>query len=367
MDGMQRLEYVDIFRGIALLIMVTIQIFDFLSVSSIYTTPPYYVDTINSVTWVPPSLLFTFVSGMSVFLLVKKRLFVNKLSGQRTFFEVFKRYGKYVLISLPFTTIMWNVGVYFGWNEAIQGIGLTAIFTAVFLIMFFKYFKKVNSTIGYTTLTFLIIIFSFLQSTVPKLLDNSTFASDFPRQPNLSYLNIPSLFGSLVLNIFFRGWFSIANLFPMMLGGVILINLIHEDKSSHKKLMVISVAPLLLSVLLHLLGYNIDYYGRSFSLTFFSIGESALICFVTLFLYKKSTKESLFRIWNIITTFGITAFFVYITHYLLILKMLEITALKDLLPDIYSWIITIPLVVSVYFLAKYYLKIKSNLPSFLRL
>ena len=136
MEIKQRLEYVDIFRGIALLIMITIQIFNYLSVSSIYTTPPYYVGTINSVTWVPPSLLFTFVSGMSVFLLIRKKLDKNDRSRKQTFLEVFKRYGKYVLISLPFTIIMWNIGTYFGWEEAIQGIGLTAIITALFLIIF---------------------------------------------------------------------------------------------------------------------------------------------------------------------------------------------------------------------------------------
>ena len=77
----KRLVYVDMFRGIAIFIMISIQIFDFLSRSSIYTTPPYYVSEINSVTWVPPSLLFVYVSGMSLYLLLAisdhKNKFVN--------------------------------------------------------------------------------------------------------------------------------------------------------------------------------------------------------------------------------------------------------------------------------------------------
>ena len=296
---MERLEYVDIFRGIAIVIMVAVQIFDYLSVSNIYTNPPYYVEVINSGTLVPPPLLFTFVSGMSVFLLVRKRLEINKSTRKRTFLEIFRRYGKYVLISLPFTIIMWNIITYIGWEEAIQGIGLTAIFTALSLIILYKYIKRINSKIGYISLIILIIIFSFLQSMIPKMLDDSSLASIFPRQPNLDNTNFFLIFGSLVLNAFFRGWFSITNLFPIMLGGIILINLINDDKISHKKLIFISSIPLLFSIFLHLLGYNIDYYRRSFAFTFFAIGEAALICSVIYLIYKKSAKEYLLRIWNI--------------------------------------------------------------------
>jgi len=365
MDIKQRLEYVDIFRGIALLIMVTIQIFDYLSVSSIYTTPPYYVETINSVTWVPPSLLFTFVSGMSVFLLVKKKIYANNTSPKKAFLEVFKRYGKYVLISLPFTLIMWNIRTYFGWEEAIQGIGLTAIFTALFLIIFLKYVPKINSKLGYTSLIFLILAFGLLQSMIPKFIDNSFLGTIFPRYP--SDVGFLSLIGGLIFNAFFRGWFSIANLFPMMIGGVILISLINESKISNKKLILMSAIPLFFSILLHLFGYNINYYGRSFALTPFAIGQSALICSITYTIYKNSTRKYLLRTWNFLKIFGATAFFVYIFHYLVILKVLEITSLKDLLPDLYSWIITIPLIVLVYFSARYYLRIKEKLPNFLRL
>ena len=95
------------------------------------------------------------------------------------------------------------------------------------------------------------------------------------------------------------------------------------NKGIHKKLIFISSIPLLFSIFLHLLGYNIDYYRRSFAFTFFAIGEAALICSVIYLIYKKSAKEYLLRIWNILKIFGVTAFFVYIVHYLLILKLLE--------------------------------------------
>ncbi len=349
MEDKYRLEYVDIFRGIPLLFMITIQIFDYLSVSDIYRTPPYYVSVINSVTWIPPSLLFTFVSGMSVFLLVSKRINVDNLTHWETFFEVFKRYGKYVLISLPFTVIMWNIFVYLSWDEAIQGIGLCAIFTALFLLLFFKYFKNI-SKVGYFILIFFMILFAYLQSILPRIISHSG---------NFGVVDI-------LLNALFRGWFSIFNLFPIMLGGVLLISLIKKE-SKYTKLISISFIFLLISVLLHLFGYKINYYERSFTFTFFAIGQSALICSFVYIVYNKFKNKFVENILNFFKVFGVTAFFVYVTHYLLVLKVLEVTRLKDLLPDFYAWIITIPLVLLMYVLARIYIKLRFKLPSSIRL
>lgn len=355
---MDRLEFVDIFRGIALLVMVTIQIFDYLSVSSIYTTAPYFVSLINSVTWVPPSLLFTFVSGMGVFLLVKKRIEINNLSKRSTFWYVVKRYGKYILISLPFTIIMWDLSIFFGWNEAIQGIGLSAIFVALFLILFFKYAKNISKT-WYVVLIGLIVIFAYLQSVLPLMIDTSL--TNFPRV--IVDYSLVSVLGTTFLNAFFRGWFSVVNLFPLMLGGLLFINLI-RNQASFKKLLLFGLSFLLVSIILHLFGDNINYYGRSFSLTFFAIGQSALICVLAYFVYKKAFAR---KVLNFLKIFGFTAFFCYVFHYLFILKVLEITHLKDLLPDLYAWMVTIPLVLVVYVFARYYSKVKTRLPKIIQL
>jgi len=365
MSKFERLDYIDIFRGIALLIMVSIQIFDYLSVSNIYTTKPYYVETINSVTWVPPSLLFTFVSGMSVFLLVQKLRQNSNLNRKKSFLDIVKRYGKYILISLPFTLIMWNISIFLGWEEAIQGIGLTAIFLAGFLLIFFSN-KKNMSKLSYIFLILLIVGFAFLSSKLPSLIDNSRFFTNFPRTIGLDYISLISVIGTMFLNAFFRGWFSIVNLFPIMLGGILMLGLIRR-RVSFNKMMLFSLLFLFFSIFLHLIGYKIDYYGRSFSFTFFAIGESALICSITYLIYNKIKNKFSIKIFDFLKTFGLTAFFVYIVHYLLILKVLQLTGLKDILNDSYSILITIPLVFLVYVLGRYYLRIRMKLPRILRL
>ena len=361
-----RLEYIDVFRGIALLIMVFIQVFDRLSVSNIYTTPPYYVEFINSVTWVPPSLLFTFVSGMSVFLLSKKLIETKRMEKFSAFRRVFTRYGKYVLISLPFTWFMWEIGRYWGWQEAIQGIGLTGIFTAFFLIFVSGLKIDKKKIIMFSVL---IITFAFLQSWLPTYLTSSGIGENYPYSPDVS-MGAMSVIGSVLLNAFVRGWFSISNLFPMMLGGVIMLYLI-QSKISNKKLLGITFVMLLIPFLLHFSGYAIDYYNRSFSFTFFAVGQSAFICALTYSLYtfkfKNKTKKFMSKVWEFLRVYGITAFFVYITHYLLIIKLLEITNLADLLPDVYAILLTIPFVFLIYFIAKRYEVKRNSLPYILRL
>jgi uncharacterized membrane protein len=332
-----RLGHIDIFRGIALLIMVSIQIFDYLSVSNIYRTPPYYVQAINSVTWVPPSLLFTFVSGMSVFLLMQKRKQSN-FSNKQIFLEVIKRYGKYLLLALPFTLLMWNLSIYLSWEEAVQGISMAAIFTTAFLLLF-----KNNP--------FVMLITIFASALLRQLLINSAL---------FSYHS--SAVVDFLLNMLFRGWFSILNLLPIMLGGILFFALL--KKKSYGKMLTFSISFLLFNAVLYLIGYPINYYEKSFAVTFFAIGESALICSLAFMLYNKSKK---WFIWDFLKTFGFTAFFTYMLHYLLILKMLDILKLKDLLPDTYAWIITIPLVLLVYVISKRYSKIREKLPSLWRL
>ncbi|MBT7296052.1 hypothetical protein HN836_00175 [Candidatus Woesearchaeota archaeon] len=360
----KRLDYVDIFRGIALLIMVTIQIFDFLSVSSIYTTPPYYVEMIHSVTWFPPSLLFTFVSGMSVFLLLRKRMSGSQpRSKLKVLKEIFKRYGKYILISLPFTIIMWNIFIYLRWEEAIQGIGLTAIFTAGFILMFYKILKKMRLS-SYLFLFSIIILFAFLQSQMYYIVDSTIVGEIGPRQPDLS--SPFSVIWSVILNSLFRGWFSIFNLFPIMLGGVILINLIMQGIDS-KKLVFYSALYFILTFVIHFLGLPINYYGRSFMLTHYAVSQSALICSIAFWFYNNFTDRITSSILNFLKQIGYAAFFLYVSHYLLILKVLEISGYKDLLPDLHAWILTIPLVGIMYILSKWYLKIRSKLPKVLQL
>ncbi len=340
----ERLEYIDIFRGFPLLVMITIQIFDYLSTSSIYTTPPYYVDAINSVTWIPPSLLFAFVSGMSVFLLMQK-LSLNNQSKRSVLSGVIKRYGIYIVISFPFTIVMWNMATYFAWEEVIQGIGLSAIITAIFLIMLPK--------IKYIYIITAIVSMAFLQSYLLNVIRISDISYTYPFFIEFdNSITITTFAISVLLNIFIRGWFSVVNIFPLMLGGLLFFLLIKEKRTFIYSL-ALGAIPLIISVILHLNGYPIDYYNRSFSFTFFAIGESAIICSLLYFIYKKINWNFLLKP---LLVFGRASILIYLGHYLLILKVLEITGIKDTLSDPVAWLITLPLVGIVYYCAEFYLK-----------
>lgn len=329
----KRIEYIDVFRGFALFVMVSLHIFTYLSVSDIYTQRPFYVPSINSPTWLPPPLLFTFVSGMSIFFLLKKRQDQPKI---KTFADAIKRYGKYVLISLPFTAIMFGLPVYFGWNEAIQGIGLTAVFAALFLLL-----------AGQDYLASLIAIFA---SAALRVL--------------LMALPVTGIFAvDLLENAFFKGWFSVLNLFPLMIGGIMMLSLIRK-KEPFSKLFAFGASFLVFSLLLHVLGMKINYYDHSFAFTFYAIGEAALIYAFMYLIYKKSEN---FGFWRFFKVLGVTAFFVYITHFLFIVKVLQLLNVAETLPDSYSLALTVPIVLTIYLLAERYAKIKGKLPSFLRL
>jgi len=331
----KRLDYVDIFRGFALFVMVSIQIFSFLWIYDIYRDYPYYVKEIDSVTWIPPSLLFTFVSGMSVYLLVMKRKDSDKSTWQ-IFREVVKRYGIYVLISLPFTWIMWNLNTYFAWDEAIQGIGLGAIFTAMIVLLFGK---RINWAFA------LVPIFAFFQH---FLLRHYQFASTVPADS----LTIPSF----LLNVSYRGWFSLINMIPLMISGIIFFKMIQENRPKIQLLMF-GIGNLAVAGLLHFTIVPIDYYFRSFSYMFFAVGESSLICIALYMIYLNKNKifEALLYPLKV---FGKLSFFLYVGHYLLILKVLQITGLSDRLGEVASWMVTAVLMVFVFAVAKSYLEYK---------
>ncbi|MBU1204092.1 MAG: hypothetical protein KKG60_03440 [Nanoarchaeota archaeon] len=326
----KRLLYIDIFRGFSLLVMAWIHIFNALWVSNIYLTSPYYVKSINSITWIPPSILFTFVSGMSVFLLVKKRLFLKK-PKLGTVLEIIKRYGIYVLISLPLTTIMWGINTYLRWDEAIQGIGFTAIITAIFIVLFLekKYFKKAA--------LILIFLCAGLQHYLLHIFNIYRI--------NISVLNI-------ILNIFFRGWFSVINLLPFMLGGILFFQFI--QKKHYKKLFLYGLSFAALSIIFHFYVIRINYYQRSLSLTFLGITESIILFSVLYAIYQKLRKDSIVS--RFLEVYGKSAFFVYVFHLLVIVKVLEITGLGSHLSAGYSWLITVPLLVLIYYPARMYLK-----------
>ncbi|HKZ49391.1 MAG TPA: hypothetical protein VJ110_00065, partial [Candidatus Nanoarchaeia archaeon] len=230
---MARLDYVDIWRGIPLIVMVFIQIFDYLWTKNIYADVPFYAPEINSITWVPPVWLFTFVVGISVLLLIEK------LGDKASISSVAKRYLPYVLISLPFTWFMWNISTYLGWNEAIQGLGLTAVFAAAILLK-----KPKNKTL-------LLLVFGI---SILHVLLNSWEANFFEYPLTFSLASA----ATVAANALWRGWFSITNLLPFMLAGVVFFKLVRMGKSK-AKIGLLAGAFVLAAVALHFVGLPIDF------------------------------------------------------------------------------------------------------------
>jgi len=318
---MDRLEYVDIFRGVAILDMIFWHIFNALSVHSIYTDAPYYIKALNWPVF-PPPLLFTFVAGMSVFLLISK---LQEKKIKNIAFGVTKRYGFYVLISLPFTWFMWNLSTYLGWREAIQGIGLTAIFLSFILLA-----KPKNSH-----LLFMTFGFAGLQA----ILYNLT--------AGLS-LNLPL---TVLLNAFVRGWFSVLSILPFMLAGVLFFKLIKQGKL--KKPLALATMFILIGIVLHLVGVKIDYFERSFAYDIFAIGLASLITVSLFYIWKKIKLN-----WRFFTTLGKASFAIYIGHFLFIIKPTEFFKVADTMPDWLAFLFTVSLLAAIYICTELYLKYK---------
>lgn len=324
-----RLEYVDVFRGVAILDMIILQIFDVLSKYNIYTDPPFYYAPFNMAAF-PPPLLFTFVAGMSVFLLSEK---MRQAQEKGIFFKILKRYGFYVLISIPFTWFVWNISTYFGWNEAVQGIGLTAIFLSLILLA-----KPRNKHL-------LAMIFGFSALQAVLFFYAKTIPSD--------YSSLLSAAETIAVNALVRGWFSVANLLPLMLGGVLFFKLIKSDK--FKTALVLSAVFLLAGILLHVAGLKIDYYARSFAFSLFGVGLAALTILAVFYIWKHVKLN-----WHPVVVLGQASFAVYIGHFLFIIKPLRVFGLADKLNGWLALAFTIGLVVMIYFVMNYYLKLKAR-------
>lgn len=347
-----RLAYVDGFRGLALFTMVTIQIFDAVAVSSIYTTPPYYVEMINSVTWFPPSFLFTFVTGMSAWLLMRSRQ-KRGLAGLDLVMAVVKKYGKYVALSLPFSIIVFDLEIFLRWNEAIQGIGTGAIVITLLYVGFSR-FLTIDSRKGWMLLAAIVIVGGIAQGRLHDM------AIGLPANPTDAATILTGL-QAFLANILWRGWFSLVNLIPIMAGGTLFFHLLRNKDV--KTTTGIGLAAMVIVAILHTQIIPVDYYGRSITMTYFAVAECFIIFSGIYMLYKRDIAG---RVCHWLSIFGKTAFVVYVGHYLTIIKPLWASGYADLLPDWQAWLLTVPLTAVVGLGAKQYLAYRENLPSWLQ-
>ncbi len=346
--GSKRLVWLDSFRGMALLYMVICHLFNYFSVSSIYETTPYYIQELNSPTLFPPPYLFLFVSGMSVFLLGRKLLSMN-LKPTQIILGVIKRYGFYVLLSLPFTTVMFGFNTFFQWEEAIQGIGMSAIFTMIILL-----FIKARLRYYLPLIIFFYIILDFLLG----LCRTTAFFGDFPVEFSFEGYGIIQLIVGTLLNLLFRGWFSLLTLIPIMLGGIIFLRNFLDNE--YKRNLMLSLVFLLSAVILHICGFSINYYDRSFPLIFLILGECGLVCSVMYYLGEVREMKFFSKP---LSVYGRFSLWIYVGHFLLIVKTFQVMGWADTLSDEMSWILAIVFASLIYILGSIYLNgIKSWIP-----
>jgi LmbE family N-acetylglucosaminyl deacetylase/peptidoglycan/LPS O-acetylase OafA/YrhL len=344
----KRLEWLDAFRGMALLYMVICHLFNYFSVNSIYGSMPYYIKELNSPTLFPPPYLFLFVSGMSVFLLRKKFLSLG-LEPSQIIGGVIKRYGFYVLLSLPFTAIMFGFNTYFRWEEAIQGIGMAAIFTMIILLFLkpkLRYYLPI------------IVIFYLLLSFLIGLNKDTGALSEFPVDFDLENYGVFQLFTGTLLNLLFRGWFSLLTLIPIMLAGIIFLKNFLDNE--YRRNVVISILFLSTAILLHLSGLKIDYNHRSFSLIFLIIGECGLVCSGMYYL-SEIKKMSFFS--EPLSIYGRFSLGIYVGHFLFIVKAFQLMGWADTFSDEISWLLAIFFATLIYIIGEIYMNgLKSWIP-----
>lgn len=323
-----RVKYVDGFRGFALLSMVFLHFYDALSVTSIYTDAPVYIKEINNLI-INPLSLFAFVSGISAYLFITK--YSSTHTKRETSLKTIKTYGKYILLSLPFTLFMWDAQTFIQWNEAIQGIGLSALVTALII----NYFKP--KTPELTISIILITLTRYYLMIANPLIDV------FPYNPEL--VNPLILLGSTGLNALFRGTFSIFNLLPLMLSGIIFYKA--TNKYSINKLLISSTALTIISLLLHYNGFPINFYAKSINFTLFGISTACMTNAIILYFYNKEN-----RINKILTRAGIMSLSLYVWHHLIFIKPISMFY-KDTLTEIPALTLSIILTTLSYLIVKH--------------
>ena len=301
---MDRIKYVDIFRGFAILVMVFFHFIDLFGEVNVYTDFPYFIESVGTFAFTPPPVLFLSVAGMSSYLLVKRR----KSQGFETpeiIRNIVVKYGRYVLISLPFTWFVFDLQTFLTWNEALQGIGTTIIFLSIlYVIRDLETPGTLALIAGIGTVQWqrASILSFFQQLSLPSMLD-----------PAAGFL----------YQMVFGGWFSVTNLMPFALAGLLTIKILHE-KDSPEKVLGIGAAMTAASLLLNGAGIGgFGFYTRTVLLSLYGSGTSMIIFYVLHQLWNRGGD------WSWLSKFGRMAFPVYIWHFLLIVKPAKMVGLEN--------------------------------------
>ena len=321
---MKRIDTVDVFRGIALLQMIFWQILDFFSRANIYTDAPYYFQPFNMPINGIGVGFFAFVVGVGIYLSTTKR---NKIEALK---HGFKKYFGYILISLVFTTFVFGFPIFFGWEEVIQGIGLSGLIG--FVLFLFVRSKKVLGVLA--------IIFILFQPFILNL------SYQYPQEGIVGFL----------VNMSSRGYFSILNILPLILIGII-IGEYFVKKKPFKLLLILGAVLIFFSLVSHLIGFQINYYNRSTMYSVFYLGISILLLGLLGTILRKKENFILFRP---LKTLGRGAFLGYLIHFLIIYKASVVFGFNSVFDFYPSLVFSIISVVIIYFIIKFWLHLKEK-------
>ena len=343
---MERIDSIDIFRGFAILQMIFWQIFDFFARVDIYNDVPYYIPIFNMPIHGTGVAFFAFISGTSAYIALSRKL--NKNAREKDIIKhLIKRYGGYILLSLFFTTFVFEFKTFYTWSEAIQGIGLATLVAALVVMLFRSKF----------VLAALSLVIILAQPFLRQFIENSFVIQNFPE--SLISFDIFSNAVSIFLNSAFRGFFSLSNLLPIALFGIVLSHFLLEMNKTRviKISLVVGMVFTLISIFLHFSINRIDYYNRSSSYLLFYIGLSFLLFSLIEFLLKKFKKNSIF---DMLILFGKTSIVAYLVHYIFIYKLLSILKYESVLEPQISYFLAIISIAAIYRICRIWLRNKQT-------
>ncbi len=301
-----RVLYVDYVRGLAIILMAFWQVFDFFSKYNIYADKPFFLTAINAPIHFPVLVMFSGMAGAGIYLYVSK--IKKKSSFKQTLPRMLKKYLWLVVISLFFTTFVWNFCTFYTWSEAIQGIGVVGIFA--FLIIW--------TDMSASLMSFLAIILGIFQEAIKPFLNSLVSAYPFC----VSTIST-QFFISLPANFLFRGFFSVLNLLPMMLWGAAMTKLV--SSRTYRRAIILGIALIFFGIVLDPV-VPINFYARSPTSFMIEIGILTFVMGVMFFISKTRFKN---KASLILLPFGRDALIVYLAHFLLVYKVLTILGLDS--------------------------------------
>ncbi len=317
---MERIPYVDVFRGIAILVMIFFHFIHTFAPVNVYTEAPYFLASIGIFVFPPPPFLFLFVAGMSSYLLVTKRR--SEGTQPRDIIKnVTVKYGRYVLISLPFTWFVFDLGTWLAWEEALQGIGLTIIILAFIYV--------VRDLSIYTGLG-LMGVSAVLQAYRAELF---AWITQFLPKTGIYVVDAG---GTVLWNAVFGGFFAVTNLLPFAVGGLLMIKLLYE-KETPRTAFLLGLGLTGIAAVLTVAGFSLQFYARDLPLGFYGAGSAMLIYYAV---YRVWTWYSDSRVFTVLATFGRMAFLVYIWSWILVIKTADVTGIAGTIPHMQAYAVS---------------------------